>query len=373
MSEPSSLTVAFLLASYTPDAPAGMERATAALAAGLRQLGHRAVILTAARQPRDELDPNVIELRTLTPEFPCDDNTLRHAIDTAGDSLRREIAALFERIGVDIAVYVDALWGLGRVGLRHRARCVLAVHVVGHDQDLALALASAERVIAPSATVLDQAAQRGYDTKDWATVPNALLHEHPPPDAAAREGLRARAPIRVLGRLGAEKNIAGLLDGARLLERRAEVIVADAGFESAPGAQAEERARCAYAAAHAPRAHVRYHGQPWKQVPAWLAEAAVVIVPSTRESFGLVALEAMSVGTPVVASAVDNLPALIGSGPEAGGVLVPRSHGEHALWRVAENILRDPLHYRDLSRAAYYRSRDFRPTIVADLCLKAVR
>lgn len=51
----------------------------------------------------------------------------------------------------------------------------------------------------------------------------------------------------------------------------------------------------------------------------------MVIVPSTRETFGLVALEAMSVGTPVVSYAIDNLPNLIGTGTEAGGVLVPRS------------------------------------------------
>ncbi len=58
--EQPPLTVAFLLASYTPDAPAGMERATAALAKGLRQLGHRAITLTAAEQA--EPDPDVIRL-----------------------------------------------------------------------------------------------------------------------------------------------------------------------------------------------------------------------------------------------------------------------------------------------------------------------
>ncbi len=46
----------------------------------------------------------------------------------------------------------------------------------------------------------------------------------------------------------------------------------------------------------------------WKQAPAWLAEAAVVLVPSRAESFGLVALEAMNAGTPVVAYDVGNLP-----------------------------------------------------------------
>jgi glycosyltransferase involved in cell wall biosynthesis len=110
-----------------------------------------------------------------------------------------------------------------------------------------------------------------------------------------------------------------------------------------------------------------HRGLVWEAVPPWLAEIAVVIVPSMRESFGLVAVEAMSVGTPV------NLPDLIGTGTDAGGVVVARSSGEHGLWRAAEDLLADPIRYEHLSRAAYYRSRDFRPTTVAETFLKAVR
>ncbi|OLT41699.1 glycosyltransferase [Saccharomonospora sp. CUA-673] len=369
--EQPPLTVAFVLASYTVDAPAGMERATAALASGLRQLGHRAVILTAAEQP--EPDPDVIRLHTLASSFPCDDDTLRRAIHEAGDRLHREIVATFDALGVDVAVYVDALWGLGRVAVQHRARSVLATHVIGHDEDLAVALASVEHVVAPSSTVLDQAREQGYDTDGWSVIPNGLLHDHPRPDEAARETLRRRAPIRVLGRLGPEKNIPALVNEARLLERPAEVVVADAGFETVPGAQGGEWSRCQHAAAHSPWLHLRSGGIRWADVPAWLAEAAVVIVPSLRESFGLVALEAMSVGTPVVCYDVDHLPSLVGTGPEAGGVTVPKSQGEHALWTAAGDLLGDPVRYRHLSRAAYYRSRDFRPITVAEWFVKAVR
>lgn len=369
--EQPRLTVAFVLASYTRDAPAGMERATAALVKGLRQLGHRAIILTAAEQP--EPDPDVIRSLTLAASFPCDDDTLRRAIHEAGEQLHREITEAFDTLGVDTAVYVDALWGLGRAAVQHRARSVLVAHVIGHDEDLAVALASVEHVIAPSSTVLDQAQQQGYDTDGWSVVPNGVLHDYPCPDEAAREALRRRAPIRVLGRLGSEKNIPALVNEARLLERPAEVVVADAGFETAPGAQGGEWSRCRHAAAHSPSVHLRSGGISWKHVPAWFAEAAVVIVPSLRESFGLVALEAMSVGTPVVCFDVDHLPSLIGTGPEAGGVVVPRSRGAHALWKAAEEILGDPVRYRHLSRAAYYRSRDFRPTTVAEWFVKAVR
>ena len=70
---------------------------------------------------------------------------------------------------------------------------------------------------------------------------------------------------------------------------------------------------------------------------------------------------------------VDNLPTLIGTGDGAGGVIVPRSWGEHGLWRAAERLLEDPVRYAELSRAAYYRSRDYLPTTVAERFVKAVR
>lgn len=367
------LTVAFVLASYTANAPAGIERATAALAHGLRQLGHRALILTAA--PVDSPDDNVLRLGSVGVTFPCDDDELRDAISTHGQDalLAAELSALYRQHRVDLAVYTDSLWGLGRAAPVGRAGSVLAMHVVGHDQDLRPALDRADLVIAPSQTVLDQAHQRGYDVGGWQVVPNALLHNHTPPTGSRRNALRKHGPIRVLARLGPEKNVRSLLDAGRLVERTIEVVVGEAGFETSPDGQATELARCRYSAAHLKLGTIHGGGLDWDQVPAWLARAAVVIVPSLRESFGLVALEAMSVGTPVVAFDVDNLPTLIGTGDGAGGVIVPRSWSEHGLWRAAEQLLGDPVRYAELSRAAYYRSRDYLPTTVAETFVKAVR
>ncbi|MGH3611674.1 MAG: hypothetical protein ACRDRK_03450 [Pseudonocardia sp.] len=47
-------------------------------------------------------------------------------------------------------------------------------------------------------------------------------------------------------------------------------------------------------------------------------------------------------------------------------MIVPRSWGEHGLWRTSEQLLEDPMRYAALSRAAYYRPRDYLPTTVAE-------
>ena len=375
--------VAFVLASYAPDVPAGMERATAALVAGLRSIGHRAIVITSGRRSSPPSDPWVVELSSLQVEFPAGDQTLRRAITHASRAIRAEVTEILDRHQIGLVVYVDALWGLGLVMADHPARKVLAVHVLGHPDDLTPALATAETVIAPSPAVLRQAQARGIRTDGWQVVPNALLHDPPAQTRQQRERLRRRAPVRVLARPAANKGVPDLLQALPAdLDRHVEVVLAPAPFDVADGAQQEIIAVCEQ---HS-RQNVRVSTRPllWKQVPAWLAEAALVIVPSHAETFGLVALEAMAGGTPVVAYDIDNLPELIGTPHSVGnggrhaarnggaGVLVERSAGPAGLWRAVLDLVADPVTYLHTSWAAYYRSRDFRPAPIAERFMKAV-
>ncbi|WP_159945432.1 MULTISPECIES: glycosyltransferase [unclassified Nocardiopsis] len=279
---------AFVLLSYAPDVAAGMERATAGLAHGLTQTGHDAVIVTAAQVPDHLL--GVERLHSLSLPSSGEDEQLRRAIVENQDAVHRELGAVFTAHRVDTVVYVDALWGMGRAMAEHPACRVLAVHVVGHDEDLAPALAEADAVIAPSPTVIRQATERGYRTGAWTVVPNSLHQESlSTPSPARIEKRRTRGPIRVLARLGAEKGVDRLLAAPAPRGHRVDIALAHAPFTPWSGAQQRLLDTCRRLADRQPQVRVG-GGLPWERVPRWLGQAGVVIVPSLKETFGLVAL-----------------------------------------------------------------------------------
>ena len=74
-------------------------------------------------------------------------------------------------------------------------------------------------------------------------------------------------------------------------------------------------------------------------LPYYYASADVVVMPSLYESFGMVALEAMACGTPVVASDVGGLSYIVRNGET--GYLVPEGD-PRALADCLGQLLHDP-------------------------------
>ena len=88
------------------------------------------------------------------------------------------------------------------------------------------------------------------------------------------------------------------------------------------------------------------------QLPAYYTAADVCAIPSHYEPFGLVAIEAMGCGTPVVASDVGGLKFTVV--PEETGLLVPPQN-EAAFAEAIDRILTDDVWARKLRRQASAR------------------
>ena len=93
---------------------------------------------------------------------------------------------------------------------------------------------------------------------------------------------------------------------------------------------------------------------PPGQLGPWYERAAVVVVPSRREGYGVVAREAMAWGRPVVASAVGGLRDAVEDG--VTGLLVP-PRDVAALRGALERLLGDAALRARLGAAAREKAR----------------
>jgi len=91
-------------------------------------------------------------------------------------------------------------------------------------------------------------------------------------------------------------------------------------------------------------------------LPYYYSAAEFLVMPSHYESFGMVALESMACGTPVVASRVGGLAYLIQDG--VNGYSVPDGDIE-ALSDRMTLLLRDPAHRQQLGRQAVSYAQDY--------------
>jgi glycogen synthase len=253
---------------------------------------------------------------------------LRSAPWRAPGFVLRSVRAL-RRADVDL---VHAHWLLsGAAAALARKPFVLTLHgsgSAGRFSDLELArrhprlvraiVRRAVIVVAVSEVLADAA--RGCGARDVRVIPNGISV----PDDVGDEA----QPLEVLyaGRLAPEKGIEDLAVAARDLN----LIVAGDG-------PLRELVPHALGFVSADELSARYQ------------RAAVVVVPSRSEGFGVVCAEAMAHGRAVVATAVGGLKELIRHGET--GVLVPP--GDPLALRVAlELLLRDPALRRRLGAAA---------------------
>jgi D-inositol-3-phosphate glycosyltransferase len=141
-----------------------------------------------------------------------------------------------------------------------------------------------------------------------------------------------------VGRLDPIKGLMTLLEAMRGVAPPTALLVVggDQGAaEKSQGARFRRRA-----AALGLDGRVRFLGpQPQRRLRLFYAAAEATVMPSSYESFGMVALEAMACGCPVVASRVGGLTTTVKDG--VTGLLVPEGDGP-ALGAALRRLLGDP-------------------------------
>lgn len=228
--------------------------------------------------------------------------------------------------GVDIVhthLFAGDTWGRVAAVLARHPAVVTTEHNVDREEPWRRLV---RRALSPLATTVavSEAVARSSTARDVRVIPNGV-------DLTRFSGIhRGGAGILALGRREPQKGFDVLLAA---LPPGARVRIAGEGPFAPPHPQVE-----------------------WlglrDDVPALLAEADVLAVPSRWEGFGLAALEGMAAGVPVVASAVDGLRELVGD----AGILVPPDDAA-ALRGALTRVLGEPGLAGELGRRGRERAR----------------
>jgi glycosyltransferase involved in cell wall biosynthesis len=199
-------------------------------------------------------------------------------------------------------------------------------------------LSGAARVLAVTDVEREQLATLGVPRSRIAVVPNPLEDASAAETDATRfriaHGVGNRCLILFLGKLTPRKGVEDLIRAFRLLHRP-DAVLAIAGNDMGAGAAADRLVN-----------ELGLHGRviragllrDTERLDA-LAAADVVVYPSREEIFGLVPLEALLCGTPVVVCGDSGCGEVIGK--VGGGLIVPPSDPA-ALSAAIGSILNNP-------------------------------
>ena len=373
----------------------GMNVYVRELARELGRMGVRADVFTRSQNPAI---PRVVTItegvrvvhRTAGPEAPMPRERIRDHLDEFVDGVEAfRIAG-----GFDYDLIHAHYWLSGAVGLVLRDRwsvpLVQMFHTLGHlkngvarasaDREPAVRIEEEARILGAvdrivAATTVERThlvKHYGADPARIAVIPcgvdtNLFL---PGDQAAARAvlGLDDQLQLLYVGRLAPIKGLETLLDAmARLRAAGTRVhlsIVGGDADEPLNGHEGELRARLARLDL---RSAVTFVGaQPQERLRAWYVAADATVLPSHYESFGMVAMEAMACGIPVVASRVGGLQTTVRDG--VTGLLVP-DHDPAALAGALDRLLGDPdLRFRLGREGVQWAARHRWPCIAEAVC-----
>jgi D-inositol-3-phosphate glycosyltransferase len=185
----------------------------------------------------------------------------------------------------------------------------------------------------------------GTDTENFRPMPKA--------EARHQLGFDAKEQVVLyVGRFDPRKGIETAIRACALLKQQGETIkLVIVGGSSAGLLDGEERARVEQIVAEVGlQAEVLFAGRVGHdQLPMYYTAADICVIPSHYEPFGLVAIEAMACGTPVVASDVGGLRFTVVPGQT--GLLVP-PQDTAGFAEAIQSILSDQLWARKLKRQA---------------------
>jgi len=209
-------------------------------------------------------------------------------------------------------------------------------------------------------------------------VDTTLFRPIPPSRAKAQLGLGDDPIVLYVGRLAPVKGVETLLESIPKLQhgRAPTILIVGGGLDEPTNGHVATLRSKIRALGIEERVHF-LGAQPQERLPYFYSAAQVTVMPSYYESFGMVALEAMACGSPVIASRVGGLTVTVEDG--VNGFLVPEGAPMELATRL-DQLLNDEASRRRLGGEAIRHASKYRWPCIADSirkiygeCVPAIR
>jgi phosphatidylinositol alpha-mannosyltransferase len=335
------LKLGIVTQSYYPK-PGGVTEVVHYTATELRRLGHDVTIITTRYNGKRRKEPGVIRIgrNVLFPANGAWTNV------TAGWRLRRKLEEIFRRERFDIIMthcplvptlpavtLLSDLAGAKLAGTFHAAAEKSTLYAIFRPL-VEWAAGNLDLRIAVSEPSRDFVSK--YFPGDYTIVPNGIDSSRFTPDILPIEGLRdGKLNILFVGRMDRRKGLPHLFRALPLIQRALPRLV-----RLILVGEGSLRRKIMPRPVSLGGAEIMAVGRVDAELlPRYYASADVFCAPATgRESFGIVLLEAMAAGLPIVASDIPGFRRVVTRGRD-GILTAPGSHAEiaDAVVRIASD------------------------------------
>ncbi len=248
---------------------------------------------------------------------------------------------------------IQTFHALGAVKRRHQGRADRSP--ADRLQAERRLISAADHIIATCFDEADELRRLGADPVDVSVIPSGVdLRLFGPDGPVASRRASPRHRLVVVGRLVERKGVADVIEALRWLPGT-ELLIAGGPAVDRLDDDADVGRLRATAVRHAVSERVRFLGRVGRSdLPALIRSADAVVSVPYYEPFGIVPLEAMACGVPVVVSAVGGLRESVVDGET--GLHVPPGD-PRTLSEVLSALLADPVRAKSLGAGGVLRAQ----------------
>ena len=236
----------------------------------------------------------------------------------------------------------------------------------------------ADRIVAATPAEVSQLQKMyGVEAEKIVIIPPGVdtARFYPIPSDEAKEAIEVPCKNKLLlfvGRIEPLKGLPNLIHALDLIRKKGNpvmgcycLMVIGGDPDASPNTMTEEMARVKSLCKElGVEDLVVFLGKKSQEtLPYYYSSADVLIMPSYYESFGMVALEAMACGTPVIVSQVGGLPFLVKNGKT--GFVVP-DNGPEALAEALLNLMTNTELRRQMGMQAANYALDYSWSLIAE-------